>query len=79
MGVGPDQAISTRRSSHGPWHLSRTYATQLAMSNDWLAQQGLVSFKGSLGRVGSSAVNRLVRTRMPGEHGAPINARDSAR
>ena len=33
------------RSSHGPWHLSRTYATQLAMSNEWLEQQGLVSVK----------------------------------
>jgi RNA-directed DNA polymerase len=39
------RAISTGRSSHGPWHLSRTYATQLAMSNEWLAQQGLVSFR----------------------------------
>lgn len=45
LGVGREQAVSTGRSSHGPWHLSRTYATQLAMSNDWLAQQGLVSFK----------------------------------
>ena len=45
MGVGREQAISTGRSSHGPWHLSRTYATQLAMSNEWLEQQGLVSFK----------------------------------
>lgn len=45
MGVGRDQAVSTGRSSHGPWHLARTYATQLAMSNDWLAQQGLISFK----------------------------------
>ena len=45
-GVGREQAVSTGRSSHGPWHLSRTYATQLAMSKEWLAQQGLVSFKG---------------------------------
>lgn len=45
LGVGREQAVSTGRSSHGPWHLSRTYATQLAMSNEWLAQQGLLSFK----------------------------------
>jgi RNA-directed DNA polymerase len=45
MGVSREQAVSTGRSSHGPWHLSRTYATQLAMSNEWLAQQGLISVK----------------------------------
>lgn len=45
LGVGKLQAVSTGRSSHGPWHLSRTYATQLAMSNAWLAQQGLISFR----------------------------------
>lgn len=45
MGVGKKQAVSTGRSSHGPWHLSRTYATQLAMSNEWLSRQGLISFK----------------------------------
>lgn len=45
LGVGKRQAVSTGRSSHGPWHLSRTYATQLAMSNEWLSQQGLISFK----------------------------------
>ncbi len=45
LGVGKAQAVSTGRSSHGPWHLARTYATQLAMSKDWLARQGLISFK----------------------------------
>ena len=45
LGVGKRQAVSTGRSSHGPWHLSRTYAAQLAMSNEWLAQQGLISFR----------------------------------
>jgi RNA-directed DNA polymerase len=45
MGVGRKQAVSTGRSSPGPWHLSRTYATQLAMSNEWLAEQGLISVK----------------------------------
>lgn len=45
MGVSKDHAISTGRSSRGPWHLARTEATQLAMSNKWLEQQGLVSVK----------------------------------
>lgn len=45
MGVPKDQAVLTGRSSRGPWHLARTEATQLAMSNRWLAQQGLVSVK----------------------------------
>jgi RNA-directed DNA polymerase len=33
MGVSKDHAISTGRSSRGPWRLSCTEATQLAMSN----------------------------------------------
>lgn len=45
MGVSRSHAILTGRSSRGPWHLARTKATQLAMSNEWLAQQGLVSVK----------------------------------
>ena len=45
MGVPKDHAVLTGRSSRGPWHLARTEATQLAMSNQWLAQQGLVSVK----------------------------------
>jgi RNA-directed DNA polymerase len=45
MGVSKDHAILTGRSSRGPWHLARTEATKLAMSNKWLEQQGLVSVK----------------------------------
>ncbi len=45
LGAGKRQAILTGISSKGPWHLSKTYATQLAMSNVWLAEQGLVSLK----------------------------------
>lgn len=45
MGVSKLHAVLTGRSSRGPWHLARTEATQLAMSNGWLAQQGLVSVK----------------------------------
>ena len=40
-----NHAVSTGRSSRGPWRLARTQATQLTMSNGWLAHQGLVSVK----------------------------------
>jgi RNA-directed DNA polymerase len=32
-------------SSKSYWHLSKTKATQMAMSNDWLKSQGLVSVR----------------------------------
>jgi RNA-directed DNA polymerase len=38
LGMCRTPAVSTGRSSHGPWHLARTEATQLAMSNSWRAQ-----------------------------------------
>ena len=45
-------------TDYGPWHLSRTYATQFAMSNEWF-----------LDLVCLSSVNRPVRTRIPGDVG----------
>jgi RNA-directed DNA polymerase len=45
MGVGKRQAILTGISSKSYWHLSRTKATQMAMSNDWLKSQGLLSVR----------------------------------
>ena len=45
LGCPLDAAISVGMSRKGPWHLSRTYATQLAMSNKWLVKQGLISIK----------------------------------
>ena len=45
LGCPLDAAISVGMSRKGPWHLSRTYATQLAMSNEWLVKQGLISIK----------------------------------
>jgi RNA-directed DNA polymerase len=38
-------AILTAISRRGYWHLARTLATQLGMSNAWLAQQGLISIR----------------------------------
>jgi len=38
-------AISVGLSRKGPWHLSRTLATNSGMSNQWLKDQELVSIK----------------------------------
>ncbi|NER82519.1 MAG: group II intron reverse transcriptase/maturase, partial [Leptolyngbya sp. SIO1D8] len=45
LGTDKRHAISTGISRKGYWHLSRTLATQTGMTNDWLAQQGLLSIR----------------------------------
>ena len=45
LGAFRKQAVSTGRSSKGYWRLSKTLATQSAMTNLWLEQQGLLSLK----------------------------------
>ena len=45
LGISLDEAIKTGVSSKGPYAMSRTPITQMAMSNAWLASQGLVSIK----------------------------------
>lgn len=45
LGIDRDNAIKTGVSSKGPYVMSRTPVTQSAMSNEWLAAQGLVSIK----------------------------------
>lgn len=45
LGINLKQAIMTGMSSKGPYRMSRTKVTQMAMSNAWLKQQGLVSIK----------------------------------
>ncbi len=44
-GVPLDMAIPTGMSRKSYWHLSKTYATQLGMSNQRLKEQGLISIK----------------------------------
>lgn len=39
------QAVSTALSRKSYWHLSKTLATQVGMTNQWLKQQGLISIK----------------------------------
>jgi RNA-directed DNA polymerase len=45
LGVSLKQAIIAGVSSKGPHCMSRTKVTQIAMSNAWLKEQGLVSIK----------------------------------
>jgi len=46
LGVGKRTAILTGISSKSYWHLSRSKATQVGMTNDWLKAQGLASIRG---------------------------------
>jgi RNA-directed DNA polymerase len=45
LGTHLRTAISVGLSRKGPWHLARTLATQTGMTNQWLAEQGLISVK----------------------------------
>ncbi len=45
LGTFKREAILTSLSRKGPWHLSRTMATQAGMTNNWLSDQGLISVK----------------------------------
>jgi RNA-directed DNA polymerase len=45
LGVGKRTAIWTGVSGKSYWHLSRSRATQVGMTNDWLKAQGLVSIR----------------------------------
>ena len=45
LGASKRQAIMTALSRKGPWHLARTLATQVSMTNNWLKKQGLISVK----------------------------------
>ncbi len=45
LGIPKDFAIITGASCKSYWHLSKSYATNAAMSNKWLEEQGLVNIK----------------------------------
>jgi RNA-directed DNA polymerase len=45
LGVSKGAAIPIAMSRKGPWNLSRTLATQVGMTNQWLKEQGLVSIR----------------------------------
>ncbi|OUC12710.1 MAG: maturase [Alkalinema sp. CACIAM 70d] len=45
LGTPRQHAFSNGLSRKGYWRLSRTLATHTGMSNEWLAQQGLLSIR----------------------------------
>jgi RNA-directed DNA polymerase len=45
LGVPLKAAISVGMSRKSIWHRSKTYATQLDMTNQWLKEQGVISIK----------------------------------
>ena len=45
LGTSRKHAILTGLSRKGYWHLAKTLATQSGMTNEWLAEQGLLSIR----------------------------------
>ena len=45
-------------SRKGPWHLSRTMASQSGMTNKWLSDQGLISVKEQWVKIHYPATDR---------------------
>ena len=45
LGVPCRQAFRHAKSRKGPWHMAKTIASGVVMTNAWLALQGLISLK----------------------------------
>jgi len=45
LGVPRRQAIRHARSRKGPWHMAKSIATGVGLTNAWLQTQGLLSLK----------------------------------
>jgi len=45
LGVPRRQAIRHARSRKGPWHMAKTIASGVGLTNAWLQEQGLLSLK----------------------------------
>ena len=45
LSVPVRQAIRHARSRKGYWHMSKTIATGVGLTNAWLTEQGLISIK----------------------------------
>ena len=45
LGVPPRQAARHARSRKGPWHMAKTIASGVGMTNAWLQAQGVLSLK----------------------------------
>jgi len=75
LGTNKRHAILSALSRKSYWHLSKSFATQTGMPNEWLEKQGLVSVKKLWSRITTrlrlgNFVKRQVRTRMLGVVGA---------
>jgi len=51
LGTSKKHAILAGLSRKGPWHLARTLATQVGMTNKWQSEQGLISVKDQWVRI----------------------------
>jgi RNA-directed DNA polymerase len=45
LGVPRRQAIRHAKSRQGPWHMAKTIASGVGLTNAWLQTQGLLSLK----------------------------------
>jgi RNA-directed DNA polymerase len=50
MNVPRRQAIRHGKSRKGPWHMAKTIASGVGMTNAWLAEQGVLSLKTRMGQ-----------------------------
>jgi RNA-directed DNA polymerase len=50
LGVPRRQAFRHAKSRQGPWHMAKTIASGVGMTNAWLHDQGLVSLKSLWGK-----------------------------
>ncbi|MBX3420471.1 MAG: group II intron reverse transcriptase/maturase [Pirellulaceae bacterium] len=67
------QAIRHGRSRKGPWHMAKTIASGVGMTNAWLTDQGVPEPKDFMERTCSSSLNRRMRTRMSGGVGRAVS------
>jgi RNA-directed DNA polymerase len=58
LGTNKHHAILSALSRKSYWHLSRSFATQSGMTNEWLEKQGLVSIKKLWSRIHYPATAR---------------------
>ncbi len=72
MHVPRRQAIRHGKSRKGPWHMAKTIASGVGMTNDWLASQGVLSLKtlwAELAHIHGTAAGLLcVEATRPDQH-----------
>jgi hypothetical protein len=74
MTTSREQAIRIRhgKSRKGPWHMAKTIASGVGMTNDWLASQGVLSLKTLWAELaylrGTAAAHLCVEPTRPDPH-----------